>query len=183
MAKCIRCGKGGMGILHQAIKLKDKNYVCFKCYKELGFSPKEDIMTAPYTYTWDDIKNGKDAYVRSMISEKSVAYDTAQSDRLGLFYADYSTLEALDCSDYEMRTVERICALLEDEGCRTRRISYERDPGAPLSAYVGDKKLFELKYTNDVKWIRIGDSDDKNRITGPAGINKLVDKLVEAYKR
>ena len=100
-----------------------------------------------------------------------------------MYYADYDTLEALDCSDNEMRTVERICALLEDEGCKTRRISYEREPGAPLSAYVGDKKLFELKYTKDVKWICIGDDDEKHRISGPAGITKLVNKLIEAYNR
>ena len=58
MAKCIRCGRGGMGVVHQALKLKDKNMICFKCYKELGGEPWKDMTTASITYSYDDIKDG-----------------------------------------------------------------------------------------------------------------------------
>ena len=178
MAKCIRCGKSTLVRGH--VKLAD-GAICTPCWKSLGFKITETATSSLYRY--DDIKDGRDAYDQRQWAKRSAEFARNESERLGLYYADYDTLEALDCSDNEMRTVERICALLEDEGCRTNRISCEREPGAPLSAYVGDKKLFELKYTKDVKWIRIGDSEDKNRITGPAGINKLVNKLIEAYNR
>lgn len=36
MAKCERCGLGGMGVLRGAVKFKDKKYICVKCLKELG---------------------------------------------------------------------------------------------------------------------------------------------------
>lgn len=67
MAKCMKCGRGGMGVLHSAIRLKDKNFVCVKCYKELGGNPLKDMTKAPTLYTWDDIKDGFDA----MYSKKS----------------------------------------------------------------------------------------------------------------
>lgn len=178
MAKCIRCGKSTLVRGH--VKLADAA-ICTPCWKSLGFKLTETASSDSYRY--DDIKDGRDAYDQRRWAASQAKFNEAESERLGLYYADYDTLDALDCSDNEMRTVERICALLEDEDCKTRRISYEREPGAPLSAYIGDKKLFELKYTKDVKWIRIGDNEDKHRITGPAGINKLVDKLIEAYNR
>lgn len=178
MAKCIRCGKSTLVRGH--VSLEDAA-ICTPCWKSLGFKLTETATAKLYRY--DDIKDGRDAYEQKRWAARQAEFSKSEAERLGLNYADYDTLDALDCSDYEMKTVERICALLEDDGCKTRRISYERDPGAPLSAFVGDKKLFELKYTKDVKWIRIGDSDEKHRITGPAGINKLVDKLVDAYNR
>lgn len=36
MAKCERCGLGGLGVLRGAVKFKDKKYICVKCLKELG---------------------------------------------------------------------------------------------------------------------------------------------------
>lgn len=178
MAKCIRCGKSTLVRGH--VKLADAA-ICTPCWKSLGFKLTETASSDSYRY--DDIKDGRDAYDQRRWAASQAKFNEAESERLGLYYADYDTLDALDCSDNEMRTVERICALLEDEDCKTRRISYEREPGAPLSAYIGDKKLFELKYTKDVKWIRIGDDDEKHRISGPAGITKLVNKLIDAYNR
>lgn len=176
MAKCIRCGKSTLVRGH--VKLSD-GAICTPCWRSLGFKITETSTSSIYSY--DEIKDGRDAYYQKQWAKSNAEYARRESERLGLYYADYDTLEALDCSDNEMKTIERICALLEDEDCSAKRISFERNPGAPLSAFVGDKKLFELKYTKDVKWIRIGDNKDKNRITGPAGINKLADRLVDAY--
>ena len=61
MAKCVKCGRGGMGILHQAIKLNDGNLICHKCYKELGGSPYKDMTVAPIRYSYNDIKDGFEA--------------------------------------------------------------------------------------------------------------------------
>ena len=177
MAKCIRCGKSTLIKGH--VKLSDVD-ICLICFKELGFD-KYDAMVG-YNLKYSEIKDGKDAYDRKRWAKQREAENERESERLGLHFSDYSILNKLDCSDYEIKAVERVCALLADEGCDLRRISYEREPGAPLSAFVGDNLIYELKYTKDVKWIRIAPDPEKLRITGPAGINKHVNKLVEAYR-
>lgn len=179
MAKCIRCG--GSFLTRGKVKLKDE-LICGKCFKELGFTDKTDVIVSSL-YSYNDIKDGKDAYQQKKWAKQREENDIAEAKRLGLFYSDYRTLSDLDCEDGEMRIIEKICAVLDDEGCDTSKIEYEREPGSTLSAFVGDKKLYELKFTKDVKWIRIGDDEEKNRIGNAAGINKLVGKLVEAYKR
>lgn len=181
MAKCIRCGKSTLMRGH--VKLIDAD-ICTVCFKELGFDGSfnsTDIICASSVYKWADIQDGKDAYNQRRWAKQRAAQDREEAARLGLHFADYRTLLKLDCLDNEMKTVERICALLDDDGCDPKRITYEREPGGPLSAFVGDNLLYQLRYTKDVKWIRIKDGD-KIRITGPAGINKLVDKLVAAYQ-
>lgn len=180
MAKCIRCGRSTL--LHGHVKLKDAA-ICTPCYKALGFEVKlgsTDLLLSS-SYSWDEIKDGKDEYNRRYWAKRNAEFAQSESERLGLYYVDYQTLYDLDCIDNEMKTVERACALLEDEGCRTKKISYEREPGEPLNAFLGDELLYQLKYTKDVKWIRIGPDGDKIRISGPAGINKTVGKLVDRY--
>lgn len=180
MAKCIRCGKSTLMRGH--IKLSDAD-LCTPCFRELGFTKKlttADIIIIG-SYKWNDIKDGKDAYDQRQWEKIKADNAKSASDRLGLFYADYRVLDDLECSDNEMRAVERVCALLADEQCDPKRIEYERDPGAPLSAFVGNGLLYELRYTKDVKWIRIGPDGEKKMISGPAGINKLAPKLVERY--
>ena len=178
MAKCMRCGKSTL--LLGNVKLADGS-ICYPCMRKLGFESYEQHTL--HSNKYDDIKDGKDELTKKIWEKKNVEYNRKEAARLGLFYSDYKTLDHLDCSDNEMKAVERVCALLADEGCDPKKIEFEREPGAPLSAFIGDNKLFELKYTKDVKWIRIGDDENKHRITGPAGINKLVNKLVEAYNR
>ena len=180
MAKCIRCGKSTL--LYGNVKLRDGS-VCLPCFKRLGFDIKlgSTDLTVSSMYSWDDIKDGKDEYDRRRRLKWREESDRSEAERLGLRYADYRTLYDLDCIDNEMKAVERVCALLEDEGCRTKKISYEREPGEPLNAFLGDELLYQLKYTKDVKWIRIGPDGDKIRISGPAGINKTVNKLVDRY--
>lgn len=178
MAKCVKCN--GSFLTRGKIKLKDA-YICFKCCDDLGFDHKTMVLTGSL-YSWDDIKDGADAYNKRSWAKRKKEFAREEADRLGLYFADYQTLSDLECIDNEMKAVERVCALLEDEGCSSKKISYEREPGEPLNAFLGDTLLYQLKYTKDVKWIRIGADDEKNRITGPAGINKLVGKLVEQYK-
>lgn len=176
MAKCIRCGKST--VVRGHVKLADAP-ICTPCFRSLGFKLNETATASIYKY--DDIKDGKDAYYQKAIERRAQAYDQDQADRLGLKLSEYLAFSELDCSDQEMKVLRRINALLEDEDCNPDRIDYEREPGAPLSAFLGDELLYELKYTPDIKWLRIGSDGDKKRITGPAGINKLADKLSEKF--
>lgn len=178
MAKCIRCG--GSFLLRGKVKLADAE-LCGKCYKELGFDVDQSALLIARSTKWADMKDGKVEYDRRQWAKRKAEFADKESDRLGLFYADYQTLDKLECIDNEMKAVERVCALLEDESCKSSKITYEREPGGPLSAFLGDKLLYQLRYTKDVKWIRIGPDGEKKMISGPAGINKLAGKLVDRY--
>lgn len=178
MAKCIRCG--GSLLLRGKVKLADAE-ICGKCYRELGFDVDQSGLLTARSTKWADMKDGKAEYDRRRWAKRKAEFAKAEAERLGLFYSDYATLDALECLDNEMKAVERVCALLEDEGCNSRKITYERDPGCPLGAFMGDEMLYQLRYTKDVKWIRIGPDGEKKMISGPAGINKLAPKLVERY--
>ena len=59
MSKCIRCGCSFW--THGKIKLKD-SLICFKCFDELGFDHKLELASARNSYTYDEIKNGREAY-------------------------------------------------------------------------------------------------------------------------
>ena len=61
MAKCERCGRGGMGVLHYAIKFKDKKYVCFKCLKEFGYKPLKEASYLTLQ-TSDEVLNNANAF-------------------------------------------------------------------------------------------------------------------------
>lgn len=176
MAKCIRCGKST--IVRGHVKLADAA-ICTPCFKALGYKLTDTSTASLYKY--DDIKDGKEEADRRRWAKQKAEFARSESDRLGLFFADYATLDALDCSDNEMKAVERVCALLDDDGCNPRKLEYERDPGAPLSVFLGDELVYELKYTKDIKWIRLATETDKVRITGPAGLNRLQPRIVAAY--
>lgn len=183
MAKCIRCGKSTM--IRGHVKLGDAA-ICTPCYKELGFdtSHKSSDIHFSYLYKWDDIKDGKAEYDRRSWAKLNEDFNRSGSERLGLRFSDYGLLYDLECSDNEIKTIERVCLVLDDEGCNPRKLSYEREPGFPLSAFVGDELLYQLKYTKEIKWIKIApDLENKIRITGPAGINKLAGRLAAAYNQ
>jgi len=56
--KCKRCGKG-VGLTRRGQAIAD-GYFFYKCLDELGFG-KENRGVKRWTYTYDQIKNGKDA--------------------------------------------------------------------------------------------------------------------------
>lgn len=56
--KCERCGKG-IGIVRRGQALAD-GYICYQCLDELGFD-KAGRGAKRWTYTYDQIKNGKAA--------------------------------------------------------------------------------------------------------------------------
>lgn len=177
MAKCIRCGKST--IVRGHVKLADAA-ICTPCFKDLGFKLTDTATASIYKY--DEIKDGKDEYDCRRWAKQKAVFARDEANRIGLFFADYETLDALDCSDNEMKAVERVCALLDDEGCNPKKLEYEREPGSPLSVFLGDELVYELKYTKDIKWIRLATEEDKVRITGPAGLNKLQPRIVAAYR-
>lgn len=183
MAKCIRCGRSGMGVLHQAIKLKDKNMICFRCYKELGGTPMKDISTAPLLYTYNEIKDGFDAYYANKQKEKikKAVLDSVSVKLVGGGYG-----HDLICTEEEREIYDIIRSLCDDANYESDRLELVRrndeyvtiiinaDDGSPL-------ELARLKYTNKAKWIRFCPEFAKIQLINTEDITNYVENIYAAY--
>lgn len=182
MAKCIRCGRGGMGVVHQALKLKDKNMICFKCYKELGGEPWKDMTTASITYSYDDIKDGFEAMNNRRLSDLITRTNEAEADQFGITYKMVNQLNKAGATDPEKRLLGAICAVLADEGRDIDVIDAALGNNGSLLLMVDGTVFIEYKSDEGVKWIRFdNEGEEKVRISGPARINALASRVVAAY--
>ena len=178
MAKCIRCGRFGMGVIHSAVKLKDKNMICSKCYKELGGSPLKDMTTASLLYTYDDIKDGFDAmYERDHASR--VAQEAAA---LGVSYKQYKQLTDAAATDMESNILAMICAILRDEDRDPDQIDVSLGDNGSLLLMLDGVIFIRYKADAGVKWIIFeNESPEKIRIAGPGRLNSYAARIVQAY--
>lgn len=184
MAKCIRCGRSGMGVLHQAIKLKDKNMICFKCYKELGGSPMKDITIAPLMYSYDDIKDGFQAYYNNSTKNaiKEAILDSVSIKMVGGGYG-----HDLICTEEEREIYDIIRSLCDDMNYDSDRLELVRrssdyvtiiincDDGSPL-------ELARLKYTHKAKWIRFAPGFETIQLCDTEDVADYTDELYAAYE-
>lgn len=182
MAKCVKCGRSGMGVLHQAIRLKDKNMICFRCFKELGHNPLKEMTTAPLSLTWDDIKNGPEP-VGEMIERLAAEYDQDKNEEAGFRFAHYGDQRELNATDGELELYETICEILEDEGCDADQLELVRKSDSYLSIVLGETDVARIKFTDRVKWILLPYvKDEKIRISGTGNVNNYAAEVVEAYR-
>lgn len=182
MAKCIRCGRSGMGILHQAVKLKDKNFVCFKCYKELGRNPLKEMTIAPLSLTWDDIKNGPES-AASIIERKAAEFDQSQNEEAGFRFAHYGEQRDLNATDGELEMYETICELLDDDGLDASQLELVRKSDSYLSVVLGETDVARIKHSDRVKWIVLPYvHKDKIRINSPGALNGIASEIAESYR-
>lgn len=182
MAKCKKCGRSGMGVLHQAIKLKDKNYVCFRCYKELGRDPLKEITIAPLSLTWDDIKDGP-VTAEDIIEKKAAKYDQEQNEARGFKFAHYGELRDLNATDGELELYETICEILDDEGIDPSQLELVRKSDNYVTVVLGETDVVRLKWTDRVKWFLLPYvQDEKTRISNIGSVNSYASKIVESYR-
>lgn len=182
MAKCIRCGRGGMGVLHQAVKLKDKNYVCFKCYKELGGQPMKDLTIAPLSYTYEDIKDGFEAMSNRRLSETILSVNMDEAEQFGITLKLVNQLNKAGATDPEIRLLGAICSVLADEGRDIDVIDAALGNNGSLLLMIDGVVFIEYKSDSGVKWIRFdNEGEEKIRITGPARINAMASRVVAAF--
>ena len=182
MAKCVRCSRSGMGVLHQALRLKDKNYICFKCYKELGGSPMKDVTTAALSYTYDDIKDGFEALSARRMSELIARTNSADAEKFGINLKLVSQLNEAGATDPEARLLGAICSVLADEDRDVDMLDVALGHNGSLLVMIDETVAIEYKSDSGVKWIRFNnESEDKIRILGPASINKMANRVVAAY--
>lgn len=182
MAKCVRCGRSGMGILHQAVRLKDKNYICFKCYKELGGSPMKDMTIAALSYTYDDIKDGFEAMSARNVANLLARTNDAEAERFGISRKLVSQLNEAGATDPEARLLGAICSVLADEDRDVDVLDVVLGHNGSLLVMIDGTVVIEYKSDSGVKWIRFpNESEEKIRISGPASINKMANRVVAAY--
>lgn len=182
MAKCVRCGRGGMGLVHQALKLKDKNMICFKCYKELGGEPWKDMTTASITYSYEDIKDGFEAMENRKMAKLVLETNLSEANQFGITLKLVNQLNKAGATDPEKRLLGAICAVLADEGRDIDVIDAAPGNAGSLLLMIDGTVFIEYKSDEGVKWIRFdNEGQEKVRISGPARINALASRVVAAY--
>lgn len=177
MAKCIRCGRGGMGVIHQAIKLKDKNMICFRCYKELGRNPLEDLTTAPFLYTYEDLVGRPET-----VTERPATITAPECSSIGISFAHYGELRNLNATDEELEIFDLIREALVGTG--PGEVELVRKSDSYLTARIGETDVARFKSTDRTKWILFPYlTGSKIRLSSPADVRGLSDKIVESAEK
>ena len=174
MAKCERCGIGGIGLIRSGYKYSDGKYTCIPCALELGF--KKDGIKNPCAYfRYEDVKNGLAAYY-----ERKGADDiNRRSARIGISPAQYYALEQAGATEFEFKVFARICALLDDEGVESQDLTISSGDNGSLLVMKDGTVLMEYKGEPDIKWIRLSDDpENKIRFAQVGKLNGLADRIV-----
>lgn len=178
MAKCIRCGKST--IVRGHVKLRDAA-ICTPCFKQLGFKLTETAGASAYTY--DEIKDGKDAYFDNRHKER-IKDAVLSSVSVKVSGAGYG--HDLICTEEEREIFDIIRSLCDDANYESDRLELIRrndeyitiiikaDDGSPL-------ELARLKYTNKAKWIRFAPEFEKIQLTDTEDITNYTENIYAAY--
>lgn len=174
MAKCIRCGKSFL--TRGKIKLADAE-ICCKCYDELGFDHKIGIYGGD-SHKWEDIKYGRDA----LFARERTKRLASEASKIGLTLKLYKQLEAAGATSPETKLLSAICSVLADEGRDIDVIDVSLGDNGSLLLMIDGVVFIEYKSDGGVKWIRFdNEGTEKVRITGPARINAIADRVVAAF--
>lgn len=162
MAKCVRCG--GSFLTRFKIKLKDA-YICRQCTLELGFD--KDFYLRSSLYSWDDIKDGRDAYYLkkkkqeikdAVISSISVTMKGGQRREL------ICTEEEREIFD-EIRNIFRSFGF-DDSGLELVRVS---DNYVTVKAEPWD--VARIKFSSRAKWVLFPSCEsEKHYIESPEDV-------------
>lgn len=172
MSNCIRCGSGFL--MRKRIQLKDAD-ICGKCFKELGFDKHDAIVSK--LKTWDEIKDGHEAYVARLINRKAAEYDAEHST---VSLANYGQERDLICTQEEREIFDRIVDEFPEDGLRLVRVSDNY-----VSVKRGDWDIVRLKFTNRAKWLMfpsIESGTNKFPIDEPREIEDFFASVLESIE-
>ena len=177
MANCEKCGRGGMGLIHGAVKFKDKKYICIKCLKELGHDhPFRDAYYLSLQ-TSEDILHPEIRWERQRQEDCP-----RRAARLDITPAQYDALDKAQATDFEVKVFSRLCALLEDEGCSSAALTVTSGTNGSLIVLLDGTVLLEYKGEPQVKWICLSDDpNSKIRFGQLSKLNSLADRIVALY--
>lgn len=171
--KCVRCGRL-VGLTARGMRLFDGNYICFKCFDALGFD-KSDRKILNNIYTWDEIKNGKDAY------EKRRWHSNVSPT---LSFADYGQEKDTNAEIEEIELYQLIKQAVKDSGRDPEAMRLHRRAKSYISVSIGDTDVCRLKYTERAKWIQFPydfDNSEKRYIEDVMLDSGNVKALLDAY--
>jgi hypothetical protein len=164
MAKCINCN--GSFLTRGKIKLKDA-FICFKCADALGFDHKTLVLTGSL-YSWDDIKDGYDAYrARKDVAEKPTVK-----------IANYGQLRDVNATDEEAEIYNQLKTIsgVEDLELVRRSDNY-------VTAAIGPTDVARFKYTTRAKWIRFPYvNDNKIPLASVESVADLHDDIIASVE-
>lgn len=136
MAKCIKCG--GSFLTRRKVKLKDA-LICGNCYKDLGFTN----YLISESYSFDDIKDGYDAYWKKKEREK--IKEQLKAGGFSVNIAGVNDYPDTDPTDGEQKIFDYIKALCPVE--LTRKAS------GYVTAVYGETDVARFKFTDKAKWV------------------------------
>lgn len=169
MAKCVRCG--GSFLTRFRVFLKDES-ICRKCCVELGF-PKDFYLTSK-NYTWDEIKDGKDAYLKRLEHKKFEGIALSSLKISGAGHRD------LNATDEEQMIFDRIKELFDENGRDTDGLELVRKSPNYVTVLYGEWDLVRIKFSDDARWLLfpiVDRSDARIYIESVDDINEYIDKL------
>lgn len=179
MAKCIRCG--GSFLTRFKIKLKDE-YICRNCALELGF-PK-DFYLRSTLYSWDDIKDGRDAYLLKQ-EKKKIKQEAILNAVNSVKMAHYGEERDLICTEQEREIFEILKELMRTAGFDDSPLGLVRMSDSYVTAKIDSWDVARLKYTNRAKWILfpvVSRSDEKIRIGSPEDVRAFGDQVLKTIE-
>lgn len=178
MAKCARCGIGGLGLIRTGYRFSDGKYVCVPCALDLGFK-KSGIKNPCIYYRYDDVKDGLAAYHNKQHQDAV----KRRSARMDISPAQYEALDNANATEFEFKVFARICALLDDEGVDSAPLQVALGQNGSLFIVNNGKALIEYKGEPDIKWIRLADDPDSKIRFGQLGkLNSLADRIVTLFR-
>lgn len=178
MSKCIRCGKST--VLRGHVSLKD-SAICTPCFLSLGFK-LSDIGLAKMLYSYDDIKDGKEAMDERNRAERNRKYAQKCADKFGLTVPHYHQLSSIGATDMEKKIFSRIHAVLLDDGKDADIIEITAGERGSVALSVGGTVFITYKADEGVKWIVFeNESPEKIRIAGAGRMNSLAPRIIAAY--
>ena len=177
MAKCLKCGKSTLIKGH--VKLAD-GAICTPCFLSLGF--KLGDVTTSSQYKYDDIKDGLEEMRNRRLAATIARTNQAEADKIGVNVKMIKQLDKAGATDPERRLLGAICSVLEDEGRDTDVIDVALGDNGSLLLMIDGVVFIRYKSDAGVKWIDFeNEGGEKIRITGPARINAMADRVVQAY--
>ncbi len=173
MKKCARCG--GSFLTRFKITLKD-NYICKKCADELGW--ENDFYLRSKLYTYDEIKDGKDAYILNR-RKKELKDALLSSVSVKMSGGERSLI----CTEEERKMYDIICGMFEASGLDPEQLEFKRVSDNYLTIKIEPWEITRIKYTNRAKWIMFPSiGGERIYIEDPEDVQEMADKLSQTVE-
>lgn len=166
MAKCIKCG--GSFLTRRKVKLKDA-LICGNCYRDLGFTN----YLVSESYSFDDIKDGYDAYWKK--KRKEEIKEQLKASGFSVKIAGVNDYPEVNPTDGEQKIFDYIKALCPVE--LTRKASEY------VTAVYNETDVARFKFTERAKWVLFPylENNKKRYIEKIEDLSAFKDDIIKSY--